>query len=445
MRLFFILAVTVLYGGAPLLAQPVDNIDSLASLNNYRYYDQPVDPDKYLFRPGEKLIITFIKTKLPSLWLQVNPEGKLIDQNLGVFELAGKTLSEVRVVLYPPLRNLYNVEDIDITVREPYQVGVTVAGEVVKPDIYVGYTSNLVSELVAMAGGVTERGSTRRIVFSGGGKEQKIDLDRVRFLGDNSYNPCLYAGYRLFVPAKSRDLVQVTGEVNTPRAIEYLPGDNLALLLALAGGVTSRADLDAVYCANDPDKDLISEGQIAPGDVIIVPAGERGSDQYELTVFGEVNRPGIFAMPSGVTLAELLQKAGGLTEDANPENVTVFRRINKALRNKGGDTRYALNRNSVESGAFDSFILKEADSVFVPMKLGYVKVSGYVQRPGYFPLVSDKDAQFYIDQAGGFLNNANRHQIKIYDRISTISRTTSASAIVRDGDELIIEVSETRP
>jgi len=445
LRLFLIIAGILFLISPPLTAQPVDNIDSVSSLDNYRYYDQPVDPDKYLFRPGEKFIITFIKTKLPSLWLQVNPEGNLIDQNLGVFKLAGKTLTEVREILYLPLKKLYNVEEIDITVREPYQVGVTVAGEVDKPDIYIGFTSNLVSELIAMAGGVTDRGSTRRIVFSGGGKEHIIDLDRVRFTGDNRFNPCLYVGYRIYVPTKSRDLVQITGEVNLPRAIELLPGDNLELLLALAGGTTSRADVNAIYCANDPGKDLNGTDQITAGDVIIVPAGKKELDRNEMSVFGEVNKPGIFSVQSGVTLGDILNSAGGLTDKANRENITVFRKINTGSWDKTGDSRYPLNKYTLQDDDFDNFILQAADSVFVPVNLGFVKVSGYVQHPGYFPLVTGRDAQYYINQAGGFLNNADRQQIKLYDRISNISRTTSLGATINDGDELIIEVSEIKP
>ncbi|MDD5427165.1 MAG: hypothetical protein PHN52_11865, partial [candidate division Zixibacteria bacterium] len=91
MRFNLTILLLILLLSLPVAAQVPNVEDSLGLFASYRFYDKPVDPELYLIRPGEKLVITFLKTKLPQLWLQVNPEGKLIDKSLGMFDLAGKT------------------------------------------------------------------------------------------------------------------------------------------------------------------------------------------------------------------------------------------------------------------------------------------------------------------------------------------------------------------
>lgn len=446
MRFFcFILIITVTLAALPAAAQSPGGDDSLGLISNYRFYDEPVKAELYLVRPGEKLLITFLKTKLPQLWLQVNPEGKLIDKNLGMFDIAGHTLTEIRAILTPPLKALYNAEDIDISVREPYEVGVAVAGEVADPDIYLGYTSFMCSELITLAGGVTADGSTRNIRFYAGEKELRVDLDRIRFMGDNSFNPCLYAGYRLYVPRKSNDIINIVGEVNFPRVIELLPGDDLELLLALAGGATEQADIAAAFVTGDPDRDIGKPGNLRAGDVIMVPTRKDISSERLLMVFGLVNKPGRYQYRPGMTLSELIAAAGGLDEEANFENTAVFRKVEKSTWATTTEFRFPITRYSAGESDFKNYTLKPNDSVFVPPSLGYVKVSGFVRHPGFFPFTPGKSALHYINLAGGFQKNTDRGEIKIYDRISKTTRSSGAEAAVDDGDEIIIEAIESKP
>ena len=69
-----------------------------------------------------------------------------------------------------------------------------------------------------------------------------MDLDRAKYLGDKNADPFIYAGKTIIVPNKSRDMVQVVGEVNSPREIELVATDNLSVLLAMAGGTRGHAD-----------------------------------------------------------------------------------------------------------------------------------------------------------------------------------------------------------
>ncbi len=206
----------------------------------------PVNPELYLIRPGDKLTITFVKSSLQPLSLKVDPESRLVDETLGVFNLTGMTLAQTRTMLAEVLKRLYNVEEMAISISEVRSVRISITGSVRRPGSYKGFTTERVSDLIARAGGVLPDGSRRWIKFTGGPKELTVDLDRAVYLGDLDADPCLYAGTKIYIPSKSNDLVQIVGEVNDPREIELAPGDDVGLLLSLAGGVRSYADTAAI-------------------------------------------------------------------------------------------------------------------------------------------------------------------------------------------------------
>ena len=100
--------------------------------------------------------------------------------------------------------------------------------------------------------------------------------------------------------------------------------------------------------------------------------------------------------------------------------------------------RYPLRSN----GGISEFELNSNDSVFVPVSVGYVRVTGAVRNPGMFPFVENNNAQFYINLAGGFQNISDKENIDIYDPISRITETLSGEVMINDGDNIIVRVRE---
>jgi protein involved in polysaccharide export with SLBB domain len=436
--LAIVLGLSLLIGRA-VLAQGTVSPDSVPVDEAFRFYDQPIDPDLYLIRPGEDLTVTFIGAKLSSLGLKVDAEGKVVHRNLGLFDLSGKTLSEVRRLLSEPLRALYQCDRIEISVGDPYRAVVAVSGAVEEPGLYFGYTSQTVAELIEKAGGVAPGGSVRMIVFGGGAADIVVDLDRVRFLGDQSANPCLYAGRRIHVPPGSRATVNVVGWVNFPREVELLPGDDLALMVDLAGGVIAGGDFAATYLLGDPDRrPLNTEYQPAAGDVLVVPASAEVLDGESVEIFGAVARPGRFPYRSDLTLSALVATAGGEVTGANSGRITVYRKPPPDEWGVARPGRFAVTPPLLGRGAFDQLPLKPSDSVFVPALVGYVTVSGRVRSPGLVMYVADETAAFYISAAGGYTTDADRSELTVVNRATGISTVASPEVIVHDGDEVIV-------
>jgi protein involved in polysaccharide export with SLBB domain len=412
----------------------------------YRFFDEPIDPAVYLIRPGEELLVTFLKAKLDPLALTVDPQGRIVHSTLGLFDLSHRTLAEARTLLGEALESLYKVEQIEISVLKPQRTAVQVSGAVAKPGMYKGFTSHRVSEIIEQAGGINWHGSTRRIEFTGGPVTLIIDLDKTRYLGDNSSNHCLYAGYSIHVPSKSAARVQVVGEVNRPREIELVPGDKVSTLIELAGGLRTSADISRVSIARGADLVIrADEGlfpALQPGDVITVPAGERTDDQNMLKLFGAVSTPAMYTFSANITLESLVDRAGGFAPEASRGMVTLFRKAGADEWGRISERRYPITSAVGADGDLLAVTLRPGDSVYVPFKVGYVKVTGEILNPGRYPFIDNKDALFYILTAGGFLPRANTAEISIYNRIARTTAEFSTGVMVHDGDELIVNLRE---
>lgn len=437
-------AVIWLTAGGQSGAQLPPGADSLGLswAQGYRFFDEPIDPAIYLIRPGEELQVTFIKTKLDAIKLSVDPEGRIVHQTLGVIDLSGKTLLEAQQLLGEALRKLYSVDQMTISVLEPRRVAISVSGAVANPGLYQGYTSQRVSELIEQAGGVEPHGSTRHIVFSGGPGEIRVDLDRAAYLGDNTANPCLYAGYRVSVPGKSRQRINVAGEVNRPRELELVSDDDLAAIIGLAGGARSGADLAGIRVLGRETPGKEGQLRFEAGDIVFVPSADTDASRIRLTVFGAVADPGRYEFREGATVRDLVELAGGFAAGASLGMVTVFRRVRADEWGRATDHRYPVSSPKGGEDKMLAMALQPSDSVYVPFSLGYVKVSGEVRNPGRFPFVEDKDAAYYINAAGGYLPAADRDHVDLYNRIAGTTSSFSPGVLVHDGDELRINLRE---
>lgn len=396
-------------------------------------FDQPIQPELFLVRPGDVLRITFLHSSLVPIELTISPDGNIIHPNIGLVETGGLTLAQLRERLVEPLRRQYSAKEVSVTITEPRQVAIAVAGAVEKPGHYRASNSYRVSDLIEMAGGIRSSGSSRRVTLRGGPTPLPVDLDKSMYTGDDISDPFLYAGTRIEVPAKSSDVVQVIGEVLRPREIELMPGDDLALLVALAGGPTRKADLKRAEILGYADRDPHRTEDIRSGDIIRIPALGEGTPAG-VAIFGEVKSPGLYLMQDSLTLDQLVKMADGFTTEANQKRVTVFRLAESDAWQMPVQAHYPIDASLMaETGAFH---LHPFDSVVVPRRLGWVRVSGLVRSPGLVPYVEGKDAIFYIQAVGGFVQGAETKEVLLFDRVAQIGRSVPPSTAVRDGDEV---------
>ncbi len=415
-------------------SQTVINADSLACGWNNQSFARPIDPETYIIRPGEILQVILVNTKLSPLRLTVDAEGMIVHQSIGVIDLSNHTLSQARKLLRESLSKIYNADEIVVSISGTYPVSIQVTGAVNHPGRYTGFTSQSVSEMIDSAGGIAPGGSSRRILFSGGPRPLPADIDRLVFLGDDTFDPQLCAGRTIYVPLATDSSVEVLGEVSDPRVIELVEGDDVDLLVKLAGGAFKSADVNATYAVNDSTRDLRQPNGIKSGDILIVPRSTTASSISDLGVYGAVVHPGRYPYTAGMTVSDLIMAGGGQLRTANVQRTTVFRQTESDAKDRRLVGRYPILVGGANQA--DRVEVGPGDSVYVPVQLGYVRVAGQVTRPGLYPYTASKDAAYYVNLAGGFGRDADESVVGILDRVSGATRAGTVGEIVFDGDEI---------
>lgn len=191
------------------------------------------------------------------------------------------------------------------------------------------------------------------------------------------------------IDRSDRAAIRVDGAVRTPSRFRIRRNAHLSELLILAGGITDAASGgitilrpaklacgtvaagdekssppqdNATHTLNITISDLLNgkadaNPEVFSGDLITVT---RSSPIY---VIGAVNNPRPLYTPSEITLSRAIAMAGGVTKQADPRNVTIFRR-------SGGETsiiRADLKDGNSKSG---DVILKPFDIIDVAGKGG---------------------------------------------------------------------------
>jgi protein involved in polysaccharide export with SLBB domain len=140
--------------------------------------------------------------------------------------------------------------------------------------------------------------------------------------------------------------VQVLGEVKNPGAYPYSESMKVEELLVMAGGLQESANVKDVEIARrleDSDMGTLSDiipakinGDLSfnensqvlmPFDQVIVRKRANFTMQRLVSVDGQVNSPGIFAIQSsGERISDLVNRAGGLNQFAYAKGATLIRR-----------------------------------------------------------------------------------------------------------------------
>ena len=257
-------------------------------------------------------------------------------------------------------------------------------------------------------------------------------------------------------------LVFIEGDVHDPGNYLSESGTSLATMLGAAGGLQLQADLSAitvtssqidasngtshtvrnVYRGNNAaDFEKVA---LLPQDTVIVRQVFSDRENGTVTVVGAVRYPGTFDILRSERLSSVLERAGGLTDEAYPLGA-VFTRISAQQAEAQGNYREAVE---LQTGALTAAttpnvnpailtylqsleqqllhqpalgrisvtadptilavkpeldtLLQPGDFVYVPKRPSTVAVSGEVLNPGSFQYRPDMSVGDYIELAGGY-------------------------------------------
>jgi protein involved in polysaccharide export with SLBB domain len=163
-----------------------------------------------------------------------------------------------------------------------------ILGQVNRPGAYEMLAGQRVSDLVAAAGGPTQRAAPEKAFIVRGQEQIPVDLQKV-LAGDVASNLQLQPGDMMVVP-ESQNRIAVMGAVRGPGTFNLVENMKLIDAVAVAGGPTDRANITQVIVvrveAGKPKpitvnleralkgSDISQNIALQTGDVVFVP--ERG-------------------------------------------------------------------------------------------------------------------------------------------------------------------------
>ena len=416
------------------------NVFSIKSLT-FAPSENLATPANYKLGPGDEVIIDIWGTNQTTIRQVISPDGFINVDGIGIVYLTGMTVKEADNYMRRQLGRIYSVEgedaqsDIKLTLGAIRTITVNVMGEVVAPGTYSLSSFSTVYHALYRAGGFNDLGSVRNVSLMRNGKKV-ADVDVYDFIinGKPADNVVLQDGDVVLVPTYEA-VVAVAGKVKRPMRYEMKQGENLADLVAFAGGFTGDAytanmnverrngreyQVYTVEQSEYPSFALVDGDKVEVGTII---------NRYEnrLEIKGAVYRPGVYQLNDKVnTVSKLVAVADGLRGDAFTNRALLHReREDYTLELITVDLKGILNGTvaDIELQKNDVLTISSVNDI---RDLGYITVVGEVAAPGEFRFAENTTIEDAILQAGGLLESASTAKVDVGRRVKNPGSTEDA-------------------
>ncbi len=297
---------------------------------------------------------------------KIDSQGNFQMPLIGTVQAGGKTTTAVAQEIARRLEEGRFLREPTVRVElvERAKAVVTVTGAVRKAGEFELRAEWRLSDALREADPTTVADLTAVRLERADGTTMTLNYLRYEREGDESVNPVLKAGDRVFVPLQiGGHTVVVLGAVRTPGSYPYDEAKTLLQALGKAGGTLPEADMSQITIKRvNREEPLVvnfntlpGDFQLEAGDQITVPF--RRVRQF-VVVRGAVRNPGIVNYFDGMTLSQAIEAAGGFTDKAILERVSIQR--------PGARKKITVNLLEVAQGTRADEPLQAGDTVEVP-------------------------------------------------------------------------------
>ena len=420
--------------------------------------NEPNPDSSYTLDVGDILTIQLIGQKDSIEDFVISGDGSINIPDIGKLTLAGLSLDNASQLIKSRVSSSFIGIDSFISIAQIRDVNVLVAGNAENPGIYTLSGNSNLLQAISIAGGVDDEfGSYRAInLLRNNVVIETLDIYDLLINGNYNLKERLRSGDVIFVEPRKK-IISIDGAVKRPAKYELKDKENLNVVIFYANGLRQTADMSNISLERILDGSLksipvvnISQFEsVEPvdGDLIYI----RNYPYRSATVSGAVLKPGTYTMSSGETLDDLVNKAGGFTNNAYPfgsvfENkeakiinekarvllyqefldniialsqqniggsmdmtpiVTLTKEINKSEANG----RIVIDILSIESRK--SLGIMEGDTLLVPEKNNNVYVYGEVSSEGSVMYKENGDIDYFINKSGGTKKYADTSSIYV--------------------------------
>lgn len=413
-----------LFAGSPTTFAPATNI--------------PV-PSNYVIGPGDTVLIQLYGQQNITYELVITREGMMLFPQIGPVSVAGLNFDQLRERIDNIVQTQLIGQQAAVTLGALRSIQVFILGEAFRPGAYTVSSLSTMTNALLVSGGITNIGSLRNIqLLRQGTLIAELDLYDLLLRGDTSADVRLLPGDVLFIPPIGAT-VGVAGEVRRPAIYELKDESSAQELITISGGYLASAFPSASRIEriddNDErtliDADLSSEtGQqlaVRDGDLIQVFSI---LDRLENVVLleGHVSRPGGFAWRPGLRVTDVLPAIEDMQPNPDLDFALIAREqvpmrrievihlnLRQAFANPGSVADLQLQprdriivfgaRQTRQEQFADLLGMLRAQGTFEEPSL-IVSVTGNVEYPGEYPLVSNMTVESLIRFSGGLQVNS---------------------------------------
>lgn len=406
----------------------------------------------YIVGPGDSFKITMWGISEGVFSVQVNQEGDIVLPKIGVVSVAGLSFAELKPYVEKELRTYYEGVNVSISIDKLRSNQVFVVGEVNNPGAYTLSSMSTAYNALFAAGGVTKKGSLRKIqVLRGGFVIATLDLYKFLLKGDKSQDRMLQSGDTVFVPLIG-PVAGIAGQVYRPGIYELNGATDLNDLIDFGGGFLPYSYLNRVQVKRIiAHKENITRDENVTADRLGKKFGLNMMNMDLVEVFpifeklnnvvyveGEVRYPGNYEYKEGMTIKDVLPNKASFIPFTYYPHVEVVRIDDDSI-----DTKIIpVDINKLYAGdQKENIKLQPLDKVFISAntkKEGKISLKGEVLRPGNYTFVPGEKLSSVLERAGGFTADAYLFGAKFSRRSVKEVQSAKLTQIIENIEQEII-------
>jgi len=287
--------------------------------------EKPINPETYTVGPGDILSVNIWTSPPLNFLVQVTVEGTAIIPTVGEVKVAGRTLQDAKEDIIRKIRAKYISGEVTVTLVSPRTFYITVTGYAPRDEKYKVRSIDRVSNAILL----------------------------------------------VFYPQDTLEAKRVRPMLNVV---------NFRKIQLRRNGVVINVDLRKYFATGDDRYNPY----LLEGDWIVL---QRRDPNSFVSIYGAVNKPGLYEFVEGDKLTDIIKIAGGTLESADIERVEISR-----LDEQGKiKQKIYVNLKNILNGLAEDVSLERNDRIFVPeertLKQDYkVTVTGEVKYPGTYPI-----------------------------------------------------------
>ena len=304
------------------------------------------------------------------------------------------------------------------------------------------------------------------------------------------------------LPFTIEHAVAANGSVRRPGLYPVAEGATLHSIVAASGGLANNADAERIELLTfdpvaeqgvatmarrfvDLGRQSLRAVDVSPGSSVRFNPRLTEQEPGSIVLTGEFKRPGIYPVSRGEKLSSLIERAGGLTDQAYPfgavftrqrvkqEQQESFRRTARELNNAlafaavknrlGADALLAAQELAASFATVEAAgrvvveadparltdrpeldtILEAGDTLHIPKRPNFVLLAGDVLNPGALQFIPGKRVRAYLAEAGGMQATADSSRVFVVfpngvAQPVTVSSWSYANTQIPPGSTLVV-------